>query len=153
MLAKSLRDYLDQKKVKYVAITHSRAYTAHEIAQTAHIPGSMLAKTVMVVIDGAMAMAVLPANHRVRLDNLRALTHTDDVRLAREDEFKGRFPDCEAGAMPPFGNLYDMSVYVSPELADEGEIAFNAGSHTEIIKMAWADFERLVKPRVAKFAT
>ena len=73
------------------------------------------------------------------------------MRLAQEDEFKGYFPDCEAGAMPPFGNLYDMSVYVSPDLADEGEIAFNAGSHTEVIKMAWADYNRLVRPRVAKF--
>ena len=143
MLAKSLRNYLDQWKVKYITITHSRAYTATEVAQSAHIPGSMLAKTVMVVIDGAMAMAVLPANHRVRLDDLR--------ELAQEDEFKGYFPDCEAGAMPPFGNLYDMSVYVSPDLADEGEIAFNAGSHTEVIKMAWADYNRLVRPRVAKF--
>ena len=151
MLAKSLRNYLDQWKVKYITITHSRAYTATEVAQSAHIPGSMLAKTVMVVIDGAMARAVLPANHRVRLDDLRELAHTDDVRLAQEDEFKGYFPDCEAGAMPPFGNLYDMSVYVSPDLADEGEIAFNAGSHTEVIKMAWADYNRLVRPRVAKF--
>ena len=150
MLAKSLRNYLDQWKVKYITITHSRAYTATEVAQSAHIPGRMLAKTVMVVIDGAMAMAVLPANHRVRLDDLRELAHTDDVRLAQEDEFKGYFPDCEAGAMPPFGNLYDMSVYVSPDLADEGEIAFNAGSHTEVIKMAWADYNRLVRPRVAK---
>jgi len=150
MLAKSLRAYLDQRKVKYITITHSRAFTATEVAQSAHIPGSMLAKTVMVVIDGAMAMAVVPANQRVRLDEIRALAHTDDVRLAHEDEFKGFFPDCEAGAMPPFGNLYDMSIYVSPELADEGEIAFNAGSHTEVIKMSWADFDRLVKPRVAR---
>ena len=151
MLAKSLRNYHDQWKVNYNTKTPSRAYTATEVAQSAHIPGSMLAKTVMVVIDGAMAMAVLPANHRVRLDDLRELAHTDDVRLAQEDEFKGYFPDCEAGAMPPFGNLYDMSVYVSPDLADEGEIAFNAGSHTEVIKMAWADYNRLVRPRVAKF--
>ena len=153
MLAKSLKDYLDQWKVKYITITHSRAYTAHEVAQSAHIPGSMLAKTVMVVIDGAMAMAVLPANHRVRLDDLRDLTLTEDVRLAREEEFKGFFPDCEAGAMPPFGNLYDMSVYISPDLAVEGEIAFNAGSHTEVIKMSWHDFDRLVKPRAARFTT
>ena len=151
MLAKSLRDYLDQWEIKYITITHSRAYTAQEVAQSAHIPGGMLAKTVMVVIDGAMAMAVVPSNSRVRLDDLRDLTHTDDVRLAREDEFKGYFPDCEAGAMPPFGNLYDMSVYVSPRLEEEGEIAFNAGSHTEIIKMSWADFDRLVKPRVVQF--
>lgn len=151
MLAKSLKDYLDQWKVKYVTITHSRAYTAAEVAQSAHLPGRILAKTVMVIIDGALAMAVLPSNHRVHLDDLRDLAHTDNVRLAREDEFKDYFPDCEPGAMPPFGNLYDMSVYVSPDLAAEEEIAFNAGSHTEVIKMRYRDFERLVKPRIAQF--
>ncbi len=113
----------------------------------------MLAKTVMVFIDGAMAMAVVPSNHRVRLEDLRELAHSDDVRLAHEYEFQRHFPDCEAGAMPPFGNLYDMSTYVSPKLAAEGEIAFNAGSHTELIKMSWADYERLVRPRVARFTT
>lgn len=151
MLAKTLKDYLDQWKVKYVTLTHSRAYTATEVAQSVHLPGRILAKTVMVVIDGALAMAVLPSNHRVHLDDLRDLVHTDNVRLAREDEFKDYFPDCEPGAMPPFGNLYDMSVYVSPDLAEEEEIAFNAGSHTEVIKMAYRDFDRLVKPRVAQF--
>ena len=153
MLAKSLREYLDQKKVKYLTITHSRAFTAQEVAECAHIPGNILAKTVMVEIDGQMAMAVVPANHRVRLDDLRALIHTDDVRLMHEDEFRHHFPDCEVGAVPPFGNLYDIPVFVAPELADAEEIAFNAGSHTEAIKMSWADFDRLVKPRVVKFAT
>lgn len=153
MLAKSLKNYLDQWKVRYITITHSRAYTAAEVAESAHVPQSMLAKTVMVAMDGAMAMAVVPADHRVDLDELRELSHADTVRLAREDEFEGFFPDCEPGAMPPFGNLYDMSVYVSPDLAAEGEIAFNAGSHTEVIKMSWADFDRLVKPRVARFTT
>ena len=153
MLSKKLRDFLDARNVKYITMTHSPAYTAAEIAQSAHIPGGMLAKTVMVIIDGALAMAVLPSNHRVRLDDLRDLTTTDDVKLAHEYEFKRRFPDCEPGAMPPFGNLYDMSTYVSPDLAAEGEIAFNAGSHTELIKMSWHDYERLVKPRVARFTT
>lgn len=153
MLAKSLKAYLDKENVKYVTITHSRAFTAQEVAECAHIPGNILAKTVMVEIDGRMAMAVVPANHRVRLDDLRALIHTDDVRLMREDEFRHHFPDCETGAVPPFGNLYDIPVFVAPELADAEEIAFNAGSHTEAIKMRWADFERLVQPRVVKFAT
>lgn len=153
MHAQKLKDFLDQRKIKYVTISHSPAYTAQEVAASAHIPGRILAKTVMVFIDGAMAMAVLPSSHRVLLDDLRDLVETDDVRLAREDEFKNLFPDCEPGAMPPFGNLYDMSVYVSPDLADEDEIAFNAGSHTEIIKMNYYDFERLVKPHVANFTT
>ena len=151
MLAKTLKDYLDQRQVKYLTITHSRGYTAQEVAHLAHIPGGMLAKTVMVFIDGAMAMAVLPANQRVRLDDLRNLTGTHDVRLAHEDEFGASFPDCEVGAMPPFGNLYDMAVYVTPEIAAQEQITFNAGSHTELLRMAWSDYERLVKPTVVQF--
>jgi Ala-tRNA(Pro) deacylase len=153
MLAKSLEAYLDKENVRYAIITHPRAFTATEVAQSAHIPGGMLAKTVLVEIDGTLAMAVLPANHRVRIADLRELAQTDVVRLAHEDKFKRLFPDCEVGAMPPFGNLYDMPVYVSPLLAEQAEIAFNAGSHTEIIKLSWQDFERLVKPRVASFTT
>jgi len=153
MLAKSLKDYLDRENVKYITITHSQAFTATDVAQSAHIPGSMLAKTVLIEIDGSFSMAVLPANHRIRLDDIRELVQTDDVRLAHEDKFKRLFPDCEIGAMPPFGNLYGMPVYVSPLLVAQAEIAFNAGSHTEIIKMAWRDFERLVNPRVASFTT
>lgn len=152
MLAKTLKDYLDQRKVKYVTITHPRGFTAQEVAHLAHIPGGLLAKTVMVVIDGALAMAVLPANRRVRVDDLRHLTAVPGVRLAREDEFRSRFPDCELGAMPPFGNLYGMAVYVSPEVAAGAQITFNAGSHTELIRMEWRDFEQLVKPHVASFA-
>ena len=152
MLAKSLKAYLDERKVKYVTITHSPAYTAQEIAGTAHIPGNMLAKTVMVIIDGALAMAVLPANQRVCVDDLRGVTEADDIRLAHEDEFKDYFPDCEAGAMPPFGNLYDMSTYVSPDLAERSEMIFNAGNHTELVRMAWSDYVRLVRPCVTNFA-
>ncbi len=153
MIANTLKSFLDRRGVKYVSIIHSPAYTAAEIAESAHIPGHALAKTVMVVIDGAMAMAVLPSNHRVVLDDLRELTGTEDVELAHEEEFHNLFPDCDLGAMPPFGNLYDMSVYVAADLAEEPEIAFSAGSHTEIIKMNYRDYERLVKPRVACFTT
>lgn len=152
MLAKTLKEYLDERKVRYVSITHSPAFTAQQVAQSAHIPGDMMAKTVMIIINGALAMAVLPAARRVNLDELRAITGCDDVRLAHEDEFKDFFPDCEPGAMPPFGNLYDMSVYLSPELAVEPEIVFNAGNHTELVRMGWRDYYHLVKPRVAEFA-
>ncbi|MEO5913678.1 MAG: YbaK/EbsC family protein [Luteolibacter sp.] len=152
MLAKSLKEYLDERKVRYITIIHSPAYTAQEVAHSAHIPESGLAKTVMIIIDGALAMAVVPANRRVRLEELQRLTHSDDLRLAHEEEFKDYFPDCEPGAMPPFGNLYDMSVYVSPELAKEPEMVFNAGSHTELIRMGWLDYRALVKPCMAAFA-
>ena len=152
MLAKSLKSYLDERKVKYITMTHSPAYTAQEIAHLAHIPGNGLAKTVMVVIDGVLAMAVLPANRRVQVQELRELTGCGEVRLARESEFKDVFPDCETGAMPPFGNLYGMPVYCSPELGAGSEIVFNAGSHTELLRMAWRDYEALVQPLVAQFA-
>jgi len=151
MLAKSLKNYLDEKKIRYITIYHSPAFTAQEVAESAHLPGSGLAKTVMVIIDGALAMAVVPANRRVDLSELRAWTGCRDLRLAHENEFERYFPDCEAGAMPPFGNLYDMSVYIAPELAAETEIVFNAGSHTELIRMNWSDYQSLVKPHVAQF--
>ncbi|MCW1887467.1 YbaK/EbsC family protein [Luteolibacter flavescens] len=153
MLSKKLKAYLDSRNIKYITITHSPAYTATEVARSAHVPGSLLAKTVIILIDGALAMAVLPSNRRLKLEDLHDLTATDDVKIAHEHEFKRRFPDCEPGAMPPFGNLYDMSTYVSPDLAAEAEIAFNAGSHTELIRMSWSDYERLVRPQVARFTT
>jgi len=152
MLAKTLKEYLDERKIRYVTISHSPAFTAQEVAQSAHVPGSQMAKTVMVTVDGTLAMAVLPACQRVDVRELEEITGSDDVTLAHEEEFKDYFPDCEAGAMPPFGNLYDMSVYVSPDLAVEPEIVFNAGSHTELVRMRWRDYYNLVKPRVAEFA-
>ncbi len=151
MPAKLLKHFLDEHHVKYVTITHSPAYTAQEAAAQAHISGRDMAKTVMVWIGGRIAMAVVPANRRVVLQDLRDITGYDDVKFASEAEFKNRFPECETGAMPPFGNLYGMEVFVASALAEETEIAFNAGTHTELIKMAYADFERLVEPMVMSF--
>lgn len=153
MPSKLLKEFLDREQVRYVSIQHSPAYTAQEIAASAHIPGRGLAKTVILKIDGRLAMAVLPANRKIILADLREATGAEDVKFATEDEFKARFPDCETGAMPPFGNLYGLEVFVAPSLAQETEIAFNAGSHTEIIKMAYHDFERLVHPKVMMFTT
>jgi Ala-tRNA(Pro) deacylase len=141
-----LKEFLDRENVKYVTIGHSPAFTAQEIAERAHIPGKELAKTVMVKIDGKLAMIVVPASEHLRLAHLKEALGADEVELAGEYEFKERFPDCETGAMPPFGNLYDMPVFVSATLREDDEIAFNAGSHSELIRMAYADFERLVKP-------
>jgi len=123
------------------------------VAASAHIPGRELAKTVIVYLDGEMAMAVLPANRKVVLADLREMTGADQAKLVPEEDFKKRFPDCEVGAMPPFGNLYGMEVYVAASLAQNAEIAFNAGSHTEVIKLAYKDFERLVRPQVIPFTT
>jgi Ala-tRNA(Pro) deacylase len=153
MPVKQLKEYLDANHVKYVCLTHSKAYTAQEVAESAHIPGRSLAKVVILDLDGEMAMAVLPADRKVVARDLHDITGTDHVRLASENRFKSRFPDCEIGAMPPFGNLYGMKVFAAESLGENEEIAFNAGSHEEIIKLKYADFERLVQPMVMSFTT
>jgi len=152
MPVRQLREYLDSHQVRYVVISHSPAFTAPEIAASAHIPGRELAKTVVVKLDDRMAMAVLPSSQQVDFDLLRAVSRAHGAALATEREFKDRFPDCEVGAMPPFGNLYGMDVYVSEDLTKDEEIAFNAGSHTELVRLAYRDFERLVQPKVVHFA-
>lgn len=151
MPIQKLVEYLDQQDVKYVVITHSRAFTMQEIAAATHIPGKELAKTVVVDIDGRLALAVLPASQKADLELLREQVRAKEVTLAKEREFQDRFPDCEPGAMPPFGKLYDMDVYVADTLAEDEEIAFNAGSHTELVRMAYRDFERLAQPQVIHF--
>jgi Ala-tRNA(Pro) deacylase len=152
MPVKKLKDFLDQQQIPYVTCIHSTAYTAQQIAASAHIPGKEIAKTVMIQLDGKMSMVVVPASYRVDLDQLKEVSGAKKVELANEDDFKNLFPDCEVGAMPPFGNLYDMPVYVSESLAEDTEIAFNAGSHRELIKLAYSDFERIVKPKKARFS-
>jgi len=153
MPASKLKQFLDDRGVKYVTLQHSPAYTAQEIAGLSHVSGRDFAKTVVVKVGGEFSMVVLPASRKLVLADLREMLETDHVKLATEEEFKGLFPDCEAGAMPPFGNLYGMPVYVSAVLADEPEIAFNAGTHTDVIKMAYEDFATLVCPRVLDFVT
>jgi Ala-tRNA(Pro) deacylase len=153
MPVKALKEFLDQEKVKYLNITHSPAYTAQEVAASAHITGREFAKTVVVELDGRMALAVLPANKKVVLQDLREVTGSNEVKFASEEEFGEKFPGCETGAMPPFGNLYGMKVYVAEALTEDDEIAFNAGSHTEVIRMNYRDFERLVHPTVMSFTT
>jgi len=150
MACAKLQEYLDSQHVRYVSVKHSPAFTAQEIAASAHIPGKDIAKTIVVKLDGEMALVVLPAPKMVRMNHLRAEMGVGQAELASEEEFKGRFPDCEVGAMPPFGNLYEMGTLVEESLARDGEIAFNAGTHTELIRMAYSDFERLVRPKVLK---
>ncbi len=152
MPATKLTDFLDKHRVKYVTIRHSIAYTAQEIASLTHISGKEMAKTVMVKLDGTMAMAVVPGPHHVDLDALRKVAAAHTVELATEPEFKSMFPDCEAGAMPPFGNLYGMPVYSAEELREDQNIAFNAGTHSELFRMRYVDFEALVQPRVARIS-
>jgi Ala-tRNA(Pro) deacylase len=153
MPVQKLKEFLDNQNIKYVAISHSKAYTAQGIAALTHISGRELAKTVIMEIDDALAMAVLPASCQVDLALLKAATGGKTVALASETEFKDRFPDCETGAMPPFGNLYGMTVFAEESLTNDKEIAFNAGTHSELIRLSWDDFVRLVKPRVLKFSS
>jgi len=148
MPVQKLRDYLDDNDVEYVTISHSPAYTAQRIAELTNTPGKELAKTVIVKIDDKFAMAVLPASWRVDLDHLKSAVDATEVVLASESEFQRLFPDCELGAMPPFGNLYDMGVYVAEQLTEDEDIAFNAGSHTELVKMSYQDYANLVTPQV-----
>jgi Ala-tRNA(Pro) deacylase len=148
-----LREFLDANKVAYVLITHSVAYTAQGIAALAHIPGKELAKTVMVRLDGELAMAVVPASTLVDLPALKNIAGVKQAELATELEFKSKFPDCETGAMPPFGNLYGMRVFADQSLTADKEIVFNAGTHRELVRLGFDDFVRLVNPRIASFAT
>ncbi|MDX1528756.1 MAG: YbaK/EbsC family protein [Gammaproteobacteria bacterium] len=148
----TLTRFLDDNKVEYVTIRHSPAYTAQKIAAAAHIPGREVAKTVMVKIDGKMAMAVVRATDQVDLDLLRSAAKADSVTLATEDDFRDAFQGVELGAMPPFGNLYGMQVFADEALTKDAQIAFNAGSHTELLQLDYADFQRLAKPKVANFS-
>lgn len=148
-----LKEFLDGSGVHYETISHSAAYTTQEVAAAAHIPGREVAKTVMVKVDGDMAMVVLPAPKQVDLERVREITGAASVDLAGEDEFKDLFPNCEPGAMPPFGNLWDLQVFVDQRLREDERIAFNSGTHSELVRMSYGDFERLVNPVVAELAT
>lgn len=147
-----LREFLDSNRVKYLVISHSVAYTAQGIAALTHIKGKELAKTVMVMVDGRLAMAVVPASFRVDLYRLKKYLGAETVELASEQEFRHRFPDCETGSMPPFGNLYGMDVFADEALAEDKEIAFNAGTHRELVRMSFEDFRRLAKPTLITLA-
>ena len=147
-----LREFLDKNNTKYLVISHSLAYTAQGIAARTHISGKELAKTVVVFIDGRLAMAVVPASSRVDLSRLKKYLSAESVELAGEEQFGGQFPDCETGAMPPFGNLYGMEVFADQSLMQDKEIAFNAGSHRELVRMNFDDFRRLVSPVILPLA-
>src|SRR5262245_33452448 len=143
-----LERLLDANHVRYTKISHSPAYTAQEIAAAAHVPGRELAKTVIVDIDGRLAMVVQSASSKVPLGRVRAVAGARDVHLVSESEFRDRFPDCETGAMPPFGNLYGMEVFVVEDLTDDEQIAFNAGTAIDLLRLRFRDFANLVHPTI-----
>jgi Ala-tRNA(Pro) deacylase len=146
-----LEAYLREKQVPFDVRHHPRAITAQEVAASEHVPGKMLAKTVMVLADGKMVMLALPAPYQVDMDKAGKVLGVE-VRLAHEEEFENTFPDCEVGAMPPFGNLYEVPVYVEAALAEDETIVFRAGTHTDTMSLSYADFERLVEPTISEFA-
>jgi Ala-tRNA(Pro) deacylase len=149
---KQLKNYLDQNHIKYIIIIHSRAYTAQELAEIMHVPGREMAKSVVVKIDDRPSLAVLPASQHIDFIKMKHALGTDRIEMVNEREFETYFPKCELGAMPPFGNLFDLPVFVSRDLRDDEEIVFNAGTHTDAIRMSYSDFERLVKPVVCDFS-
>ena len=148
MTVANVKEFLKANGVSHIVIPHPLAFTATSVAGAAHIPGKEMARTVVVNLDGRPALAVLPADRKVDLERLRRSTGATTIELTNEREFTTDFPGCEVGAMPPFGNLYGLEVFVDPHLAADPEIAFNAGTHTELIRMSYKDFERLVKPKL-----
>jgi Ala-tRNA(Pro) deacylase len=152
-VAQNVASLLKTSGISYEILKHPQAFTAQEVAATVHVTGKEIAKTVVVNADGKYVMAVIPAPHKVSLRLLKELLGTKEVRLASEEELAQLFPDCEIGAMPPFGNLYNMPVYISTALKDRKEVIFNACTHTEVMRISYADFERLVQPRVGEIST
>ncbi|HEU5317115.1 MAG TPA: flagellar FlbD family protein [Chloroflexota bacterium] len=147
-----LEQYLRSEGVPFEVRRHATAFTAQQVAESEHVPGKLVAKVIVVFAGGSPAMLVIPASYRADLDAAARALGVDSVRLAQEDDFETLFPDCEVGAMPPFGNLYDMPVYVDRSLAEDETIVVQAGTHTETISLTYADYARLVRPTVAEFA-
>ena len=147
-----LEQYLQKQQVAYQIQHHPQAYTAQQIAECEHISGNKVAKSVVISADNKMVLLVLPASCRVDLGKIQQHLGAQNVRLAREEEFQSVFPDCETGTEPPFGNLYNLPVYVEKSLTNQETIVFPIGTHTETMSLKYADFERLVQPTVAEFA-
>ena len=151
-ILKKLKDYLEKSQVRYEGGVHEPVYTSQEIAATMHVPGKELAKVVMVKADGKMVMLVLPASYRVDTKKLKKVLQCKKLAIAKEKDFEEVFPDCEVGAMPPFGNLYNLEVWVDQVLAEDEFIVFQAGSHVETLKIKYNDYVRLVNPRMGDFS-
>jgi len=151
MVTPRLKEFLDSHQTPYEIQTHPRAFTSQGVAAALHVRGREFAKAVIVKTDGGrMVMAVVPGPRHVDLEAVKDLLGARDVSLAREDEFADRFPGCELGAEPPFGNLYDMPVFVDDTLRKDPEIVFNGGTHVETVRMKYEDYVDLVHPVVAK---
>jgi Ala-tRNA(Pro) deacylase len=141
-----LREYLETSGVAFEHHVHPTAYTAQEIAESMHVPGKEMAKAAVIKADGALLVAVMPANQKVSLEHLKFVTRAENIRLADEKEFRDAFPSCEAGAVPPFGNLFGLATYCDTSLEQNESLEFNAGSHSDTIRMAFDDFKKLARP-------
>lgn len=150
-ISRTFKDYLDRQHVHYDVLPHPEAFRAVAVAQTLQTTEKEMAKVVIVKVQERFVMTVLPASWNVDLHRLRTVFATNQVRLATEDEITGLFPDCELGAMPPFGTLYGLPVYVDHSLTEDEEIVFQAGTHSDAIRMRYMDFAALVFPVVAEF--
>jgi Ala-tRNA(Pro) deacylase len=151
-ISRRIREYLDENDVQYEWLPHPQAYTSQEVAHSLHISGKRLAKTVLLDADGLLVMAVLPASLRLSLGKIQEELHAKRVEMLAESELAELFPDCDLGAIPPFGNLYGMDVLVDGSLAGSEELVFTAGTHRDAIRMRYKDFAALANPRVGHFA-
>lgn len=147
-----IQEFFDKNQVKYCTIIHSPAFTAQEIAASSFISGDEFAKTVMLNVDGDLVMTVLPASKKIDIQEIKKYFHNENVTLADESEFRNIFPECKTGAMPPIGNLYNIITYVDKDLSRNKLIAFNAGNHSEVVRMKYSCFEKLVKPELLELS-
>jgi Ala-tRNA(Pro) deacylase len=152
MATKRITEFLDGSRARYVVLIHSPAYSAQEVAESVHLPGRFFAKTVIIKIDGRMAMAVVPATTEVDLEALKDQLGARSVELAEEWEFADRFRGCQLGTVPPFGRLFGMDTYLDEELADEESIIFNAGTHSHAISMEFHEYKRLARPGICRIS-
>lgn len=150
MLTKKLKDFLEKEKIEYETIHHPSTYTAQETASTSHTSGNEFAKTVIINVDGRLIMTVLPASRSLDLEQLKKDLGTQSVSLASEREFQDHFRGCETGAMPPFGNLYGMEVIAAQKITEQREITFNGGTHQDLVRLKYEDYEKIVRPKVLK---
>lgn len=151
-ISKKLKKYLDKEKIEYKTKNHDRVITAQEVAESIHVPGKELAKSIVIRDGDKYHLFVLPATKSVDFSQVRKLLNTHHVDLADEADFETMFSDCELGAMPPFGNIYGLETFVDQELKEDEDIAFNAGTHSDVILMHFSDFDSLVHPTYASFA-
>jgi len=145
-------EFLDKSAIRYEVTKHQPAFTAQTMAAVEHEPGKFVAKPVIVKADGKYVMCVLSACHKIDLRALKSQLGAKSVELAAEEDIGEIFPDCELGAEPPFGNLYDLPTVTDKALEKADHITFQAGTHEKAIRMSMDDYRKLVAPKVLEFS-